>query len=62
MKGGIKEVMVVGFAAKGSAESDGKWGYVDVEESLVWAVGGATGPERGWAEIQELAVEGFGGV
>ena len=54
--------MVVGLATKRSAESDGKWGCVDVEETLVGAVSRATGPERGWGEVWELAMEGFGGV
>ena len=43
--------MVVGLATKRSAESDGEWGHVDVEEALVGAIGGATGPKGGWAEV-----------
>ena len=60
LEGGVEEIVVVGLATKRSAESDGEWWHVDVEEALVGAIGGATRPKGGWAEVQELAVEGFG--
>ena len=49
--GGVKEVMVVGLAAKGSAELDGKGGYMEVGESLVRPVDGFTRPKRRWEEV-----------
>ena len=48
--GGVKEVMVVGLAAKGSAELDGKGRSMEVGESLVRPVDGFTGPKRRWEE------------
>ena len=59
LQGRVEEIMIVGFAAKGLAEGDGKWGHIDAEEALVGPVGGATGPEGGWAKVKKLAMEGF---
>ena len=57
MEGGVKKLVVVGVAAKWAAEFDGQFGYMEVEESLVGAVGGFTGPEGGGKHVKLLAVD-----
>ena len=56
---GVEEVVIVGIAAKGSSQSDGKGRDVDVEEALIWSVGRAARPKGGWAKVEEAAVGGY---
>ena len=47
MEVGVEELVVVGFAAKRATEFDRQFRYMDVKESLVWAIGWFAGPKRG---------------
>ena len=59
---GVKECVIVGVAAEGPTDRDGKLGNVKVEEALVGPVRWSTGPKRRWArgEARSMRGERFG--